>query len=611
MITQHLPVLQVIVPLLTAPLCLLAQDRRFALGASLAASGTAFLIAALLLAQTLEQGIISYELGGWSTPWGIEYRVDTVNAFVLLIVTAISSAVLVFAQRSVAREILSTRIPVFYTVYMLCLAGLLGIAVTGDVFNLFVFMEISALSSYTLIALSEQRRALTAAYQYLFMGTIGATFYLIGVGLIYMMTGTLNLADMEFRIHEVADQRPILAAAGFITVGLALKAAIFPLHVWLPNAYTYAPHMVTAFLAACSTKVSLYVLLRFDFFVFQGNLVNHDAQFTWFLMPLAVLAILIASGVALFEQNIKRLLAYSSIAQIGYILLGASFVTLAGLTASTVHLFNHALAKGALFLAVGCLATQVAGMRLSDLGGVAKRMPWTAAALIVAGFSLIGVPGTAGFISKWYLITAALEQGSLGIALVAVLVISSLMAVVYIWRIVEAMDSLVNVGNFQGALQGIATTTLRAVAGDMMLDDVLSKRDQPPRLYGVPLDLALWQSEVEAEFLAEVPGFRPPTRSDILRSFGRGQWVSQPTGMDISPDGRLAAVITYRSLYVFRREGDESWPDAMQRPPQEFVGPPGLHDEAVGFSADGRSLFVFSERRPSPFYRLDLPQDLL
>ena len=140
---------------------------------------------------------------------------------------------------------------------------------------------------------------------------------------------------------------------------------------------------------------------------------------------------------------------------------------------------------------------------------------------------------------------------------------------------------------------------------------LLSKRDQPPRLYGVPLDLALWQSEVEAEFLAEVPGFRPPTRSDILRSFGRGQWVSQPTGMDISPDGRLAAVITYRSLYVFRREGDESWPDAMQRPPQEFVGPPGLHDEAVGFSADGRSLFVFSERRPSPFYRLDLPEDLL
>ena len=133
-------------------------------------------------------------------------------------------------------------------------------------------MEISSLASYVLIAGGPDRRSLPAVFKYLIMGTIGATFYLIGVGLIYMMTGTLNLADMELRIHEVADQKPILAAAGFITVGLALKAAIFPLHVWLPNAYTYAPHMVTAFLAACATKVSLYVLLRFDFFVFQQNL---------------------------------------------------------------------------------------------------------------------------------------------------------------------------------------------------------------------------------------------------------------------------------------------------------------------------------------------------
>ena len=300
-------------------------------------------------------------------------------------------------------------------------------------------MEISSLASYVIIAGGSDRRALPAVFKYLIMGTIGATFYLIGIGLIYLMTGTLNLADMELRIHEVADQKPILVAAGFITIGLALKAAVFPLHVWLPNAYTYAPNAVTVFLAACSTKVSLYLLLRFDFFVFQGNLAGHDVQFAYFLMPLAVLAILVASGVALFEQNIKRLLAYSSIAQIGYILLGASFVTVAGLTASTVHFFNHALAKGALFLAVGCLATSCVGLRLSDLGGVAKRMPWTASALIVAGFSLIGIPGTAGFISKWYLITAALEQGLIGIALIAVLVISSLMAVVYIWRIVEAI----------------------------------------------------------------------------------------------------------------------------------------------------------------------------
>jgi multicomponent Na+:H+ antiporter subunit D len=270
------------------------------------------------------------------------------------------------------------------------------------------------------------------------MGTIGATFYLIGVGLIYMMTGTLNLADMEVRLADVTELKPILVAAGFITVGLALKAGLFPLHAWLPNSYTYAPHIATAFLAACSTKIALYVLLRFDFVVFQPNLIGHDLQFAGFFMPLALVAILIASGVALFETHLKRLLAYSSIAQLGYIWLGASFVTTAGLTASVLHMFNHALAKGSLFLAVACLGLRFASLNLHDLKGAARSMPWTMGAFVVAGMSLVGVPGTAGFISKWYLITAALGEGSSGIAIVAVILISSLMAVAYLWRVVEA-----------------------------------------------------------------------------------------------------------------------------------------------------------------------------
>jgi multicomponent Na+:H+ antiporter subunit D len=425
--------------MLSAPLVMLLQPRGLARAAATAASLLAFAIAIAMTMGVLDGHTYTYRMGAWPAPYGIELGVDRFSALLLLIVTGASSFALLAGSRSVDADIDESRQPLFYAAWLLALAGLSGIPVAADAFNIFVFMEISSLASYVIIAGGSDRRALPAVFKYLIMGTIGATFYLIGIGLIYLMTGTLNLADMELRIHEVADQKPILVAAGFITVGLALKAALFPLHVWLPNAYTYAPNAVTVFLAACSTKVSLYLLLRFDFFVFQGNLAGHDIQFAYFLMPLAVLAILIASGVAMFEQNIKRLLAYSSIAQIGYILLGASFVTVAGLTASTVHIFNHALAKGALFLAVGCLATQCMGMRLPDLGGVARRMPWTAAAFVVAGFSLVGIPGTVGFISKWYLITASFEQGGLGIALIAVLVASSLMAVVYIWRIVEAI----------------------------------------------------------------------------------------------------------------------------------------------------------------------------
>jgi multicomponent Na+:H+ antiporter subunit D len=434
----HLPALQVVVPLLIAPLVVLLRPRGLAWAAATAASGMAFAIAVQLTAGVLGGQEYRYALGGWPAPFGIELLVDNFSALLLMIVTGASTVALLTGKASLESEIELRRQPLFYSAWLLALAGLVGILVAADAFNIFVFMEISSLASYVLVAGGPDRRALPAVFKYLLMGTIGATFYLIGVGLVYMMTGTLNLADMELRIQEVADQKPILVAAGFITVGLALKAAVFPLHVWLPNAYTYAPHAVTVFFAACATKVALYVLLRFDFVVFQQNLFHHEAQFAAFLMPLAVLAILVGSAVALFESNIKRLLAYSSVAQIGYILLGASLVSIGGLTAGLLHMFNHALAKGGLFLAVMALAMRYSQLDLHHLAGAAKRMPWTLSALVVGGLSLIGVPGTAGFISKWYLVTAALNEGPLGYALVAVIIVGSLMAVVYIWRIVEA-----------------------------------------------------------------------------------------------------------------------------------------------------------------------------
>jgi multicomponent Na+:H+ antiporter subunit D len=437
-LAHHLPALQVVVPMLMAAFVVLLRPRGLAWAASTAASLLAFAIAVQLVLQVLGGEPATYLMGSWPAPYGIALRVDGLSALLLLTVSGASVLALVGGRESLDRQIDVGRQPYFYAAWLLALAGLSGIVVAADAFNIFVFMEISSLASYVLIAGGPDRRALPAVFKYLIMGTIGATFYLIGVGLIYMMTGTLNLADMEFRIHAVGDQRPILAAAGFITVGLALKAAIFPLHVWLPNAYTYAPHMVTAFLAACATKVSLYVLLRFDFFVFQENLTGHAFQFAVYLMPLAVLGILVGSAVAMFEKNVKRLLAFSSVAQIGYMMLGASLVTVAGLTAGIVHIFNHALAKGALFLAVAAFATAVTSLRLEDLRGIARRMPWTFGAFVVAGLSLIGIPGTAGFISKWYLISAVMEFGAAGLPLVAVILVSSLMAVVYIWRIVEA-----------------------------------------------------------------------------------------------------------------------------------------------------------------------------
>ena len=436
--TAQLPAFVIAVPLAAAPVAALLRGASWSWACAALASAASFAIAMLLALAATEVPAISYAVGSWPPPFGIELRITGFSALLLLIITGASTIALIGGKASLDSDIAPARRHYFYAAWLLAVGGLVGIVASGDAFNIFVFMEVSSLATYILIAAGGNPRALPAVFKYLVMGTIGATFYLIGIGLIYLMTGTLNLVDMETRIHDVTDLKPIYAAVGFVTLGLVLKAGVFPLHVWLPNAYAWSPHVVTAFIAACSTKVSLYVLLRFDFMVFQGSLGGHDLQFAGFLMPLAVLGILVASAVAMTEGHLKRMLAYSSIAQIGYIVLGASLMSVSGLTAGIVHMFNHALAKGTMFLAIAFIATRLTALRLDDIAGIGRRMPWTLGAFLVAAMSLIGIPGTAGFISKWYLVLAALESGAVGALLVAVVLVSSLMAVYYIWRVVEA-----------------------------------------------------------------------------------------------------------------------------------------------------------------------------
>ena len=438
-IYSHFPILQVVVPLILAPICVVIGRSTASWLIAFFASVASFVIALSLLFSVADGSAISYHIGGWPPPIGIEYVVDSANAFLLVLVSGMSSIVLLYARDQIKFELDEENHTLFYTCYLLCLTGLLGVLITGDIFNVFVFLEISSLSTYVLVAQGAKRdkRALKAAFNYLIMGTVGATFFVIGVGFLYMATGSLNMLDIYQRIIDLESSRTLRAAYAFIVIGMGLKLAMFPMHLWMPGAYTYAPSVVTTFLSATATKVSLYVLLRFTFSVFHIEFDFIMQVFKFLIMPLAVISMFAMSFVAIFQKDIKRMLAYSSIAQIGYMLLGASLLTQQGLTATFVNLFNHGITKATLFMSLGVLTLHSGRTFLSSLQGLGKKMPWISSSFLIGGLSLVGIPGTAGFVSKWMLVQATIEAG---LPLLAVLVImSSLIALVYVWKVIECL----------------------------------------------------------------------------------------------------------------------------------------------------------------------------
>lgn len=435
MIMENLPALQIIIPLLAAPLCIIFYRPRYASIIALCASFLAFLIALILAGKVLDSGSIRYFMGGWKPPYGIEYNVDYLSAFMLVLVSGIGFASVIYSTSNLNYEIEEGRQPLFYAIFLLCLAGLLGILITNDIFNIYVFLEISSLATYALIAMGSDRRALFSSFEYLILGTIGATFFLLGVGFIYTMTGSLNIHDIAIRIPQISHTLPVKTAIAFLSIGLALKIAIFPMHLWLTNAYTNSPSIVSSFLSATATKVSVYVLVRILYCLFGAEFSFEAVPVNEIFSIFAIFAIIIGALVAIFQDNLRRMLAYSSVSQIGYIILGVTMENKTAIAAAMIHIFGHALAKSALFMAAGSMFIRTGSLRIKDLAGIGKRMPFTSAAFVIAGLSLIGIPATIGFVSKWYLLSAAMEQRHW--LFFAVIIISSVLAIIYLWRFVE------------------------------------------------------------------------------------------------------------------------------------------------------------------------------
>ena len=432
------PVLIVVLPLFGGLLATVigAFKKDWALPTILIGLIASFYASLKTLFMVAEQGSLVYKLGGWSYkqyPIGIEYAVDHLNAIVLVMITAVSVLVAMFSKHSIDKECPESKVA-FYTLFSLLITGLSGMTITGDAFNLYVLLEIAALSSYGLIALGRSR-AYLATFNYLIIGSIGACFYLLGVGYVFLKTGTLNMSEISTMTVALHGSTAFFVGFIFIMIGVWVKMAFFPLHAWLPNAYTNAPTATSCLVAPLMTKVSVYIMLRMMISVFSIDYVFNVLQLQQGIMILAVVSILVGSAYALLQRNLKKMLTYLIVAEIGYMVGGAWLGNSAGFIGATYHILADGLMTVCLFMAVGAITYRVGSSSFDKLEGVMQKMPLTMVGFIIAAFSMIGIPPTSGFFSKWYLIKGGIMADQW--LFVTALILSSFMNAILFFRIIE------------------------------------------------------------------------------------------------------------------------------------------------------------------------------
>ncbi|MGD9044241.1 MAG: proton-conducting transporter membrane subunit [Desulfobacterales bacterium] len=386
-----------------------------------------------ILKAVMSQGTINYWLGGWEPPWGIEYRVDHFNAIMLVLVSGLSLLVAIYSKKLVERE-LPEKSALFWSLFILLITGLLGICITGDLFNLFVMLEVASLTGYALIAIGE-KRAVYASFRYVVIGTMGASFYLLGVGYLYISTGSLNIENLSQLLPQLYQSKTVLAGFAFILIGLSIKMALFPLHSWLPDAYTYAPSAVSAAVAPLVTKVMAYVIIRVMFTVFKTDFPIAMIRVTDLMVWFGTLAILFGAVMALSQTDYKRMLSYVIVAEIGYIIGGIGVANATAIKGAVFHIVNDAMMMAILFLVAGMVMYRTNGHQIDDFKGLFKKMPFTAVIFTVGALAVIGVPPTCGFFSKWYLLYGGIEANQWGF--VAALIASTLISVALFFRIFD------------------------------------------------------------------------------------------------------------------------------------------------------------------------------
>lgn len=372
-------------------------------------------ISLLTLYNMRHEAMVVYHVGGWQPPIGIAMVIDGLTILLLVTVNLVASAIAHYARAYMERY---TAKGLFYTLLLLMLAGMNGVIVAGDLFNLFVFLEIATVASYALVAFGTERHELEAAFKYAVMGTLGSLFILLGIVLLYGLTSTLNMADMRQTLAGRTDGNLLLMVTVLFLMGFGLKAALVPFHAWLPDAHPAAPAPISAMLSSVLIKsLGIYALSRILYHV-----IGLTPLVSAILLLLGTLSMVVGVLLAFGQRDLKRLLAYSSISQVGYVVLGFGLGTPLGILGGVFHLLNHAVGKALLFLSAGAVEYATGTRDLQAMGGLARKMPVTGTTSFLAAMSIAGFPPLGGFWSKLLIIMAAVQADRLGYALWAVIV---------------------------------------------------------------------------------------------------------------------------------------------------------------------------------------------
>lgn len=440
---QH-PVLLVAVPLLFAATCPIVGmwKRQICFPWALAGVSATTFLAWSLIGKVTPRHAVAYNVGGWKPPFGIQVRVDYVGLLMACTITGITLLVLVYSFRYVEHDVKPERIPYFYTLILLIFLAMIGFSITGDIFNLFVFMEIFSITSYALVGITGQKAAVRAAFKYLLMGATSSLTVLLAITLLYSVTGSLNMIDISARLASMkAAYIPVaMVALALFAVGFAVKAALFPLHVWLPDAHSMAPSPVSAVLSALVIKMGvigfirvLFVVYGRDFNAVSGSWGTVASVLAW----AGAVAVVVGAFMAIFQKDFKYMIAYSSVSHIGYIVLGVCMLSARGMTGGLFNIVAHAMGKACFFLVAGAIIYKLGVRGIEDLRGLGRAMPMTAGAFALASLSIVGIPPTAGFVAKFYLVLGSIQSRQY--AFVAFILLGSLLAAVYCFRIVYYM----------------------------------------------------------------------------------------------------------------------------------------------------------------------------